>query len=85
MQILKPKIIVALGTTAARSVLDRLPVISKERGSVLEELPTGELVLLSWHPSAILRSYGSGQAEKMKKELIEDLRLAAKTLKKLSK
>lgn len=82
-EILKPKIIIALGATAARSILDRQPVIGKERGKVLAELPSGERVILSWHPSAILRSYSSSQSDRMKKELITDLKLAMRTLKKL--
>lgn len=82
-EILKPKIIVALGATAARSILDRQPEIGKERGKILEELPSGERVILSWHPSAILRGYSGSQSDKMRKELITDLRLAAQALKKL--
>ncbi|MEK2645736.1 UdgX family uracil-DNA binding protein [Bdellovibrio sp. BCCA] len=83
--VLKPKIIVAMGATAARSVLDRIPTLGKERGKIIKELPSGELVILSWHPSAILRNYRSDQADKMKKELISDLKLAVKTLKELKK
>lgn len=83
MEMLKPKIILALGLTAARSVLNRPAVLNKERGTVLKELPSGEAVILSWHPSAILRSYDSEKAEKMKQQLIDDLKLAVKTLKKL--
>lgn len=78
LDVIKPKIIVALGLTAAKSVLNRAVVISKERGQTLDELESGAKVIISWHPSAILRSISREQSAKMRDELIKDLKLAEK-------
>ncbi|MBO9666044.1 MAG: UdgX family uracil-DNA binding protein [Bdellovibrio sp.] len=78
LAVVRPKIIVALGLTAARSVLGRTLVISKERGEILDELEGGARVIISWHPSAILRSISREQSAKMRQELVKDLKLAKK-------
>lgn len=73
----KPRVIIALGVTAATAVLGRLPKISEERGRVITNLKCAPVVIVSWHPSAILRS-SPDQADKMRRELIQDLALAKK-------
>jgi uracil-DNA glycosylase len=54
--ILKPQIIVALGATAAASVFGRPVKISAERSSFLISQFEDCKMIVSWHPSAILRS-----------------------------
>ena len=73
----RPKIIVALGTTAATAVLGRLPKISAERGKLITGLKIAPVVILSWHPSAILRSSLPAEAELRLQQLTDDLRIAA--------
>ncbi len=74
----KPDIIVALGITAATSVLGRLPKIGSERGKIIKDNPYAKSVIISWHPAAILRSFNQEELDQRLRDLVEDLKLAAK-------
>jgi DNA polymerase len=52
--LVKPKLIVALGATAARSVFDRVLTVGKVRGKVMG-VPDGGEGLVTIHPSYLLR------------------------------
>src|SRR3954471_3523960 len=52
--IVKPQLIVALGATAARSLMGRIVTITKLRGEALA-LGDGAQLLVTIHPSALLR------------------------------
>jgi DNA polymerase len=52
--LVKPKLIVALGATAARSVFERVLTIGKVRGKVMP-VPDGGEGLVTIHPSYLLR------------------------------
>jgi DNA polymerase len=67
-----PAGIVALGTTAARSVLGRTTPIAKNRGVALES--AGRPVFVTYHPSAVLRA--DDAAAEIRAALVEDLRAA---------
>ncbi|MEJ8851974.1 UdgX family uracil-DNA binding protein [Variovorax rhizosphaerae] len=58
----KPQALVALGATAARALLGRPVAVMKERGQ-WHEGPRGERVLVTLHPSALLRGDPSQQDE----------------------
>ena len=53
--IVKPRLTVALGATAARSLLGRTVTISQERGRAIELPQAGGLVWITVHPSYLLR------------------------------
>jgi DNA polymerase len=53
-ELVKPKLMVALGATAARSVFERVITINKVRGEILP-LPNGGSALVTIHPSYLLR------------------------------
>lgn len=72
----QPKLVVALGATAARSVMNRTVVLARERGSPVN-LPEGCKGLVTIHPSAILRMPDEESREKALRLLTEDLRKAA--------
>ncbi|MBT2336815.1 UdgX family uracil-DNA binding protein [Variovorax paradoxus] len=55
MELVQPRAYVALGATAARALLGRPVAVMKERGRWLEEAATGRRVLVTLHPSALLR------------------------------
>ncbi|WP_413570517.1 UdgX family uracil-DNA binding protein [Bdellovibrio sp. HCB117] len=78
----KPKVIVALGATAATSVLQRVPRIGSERGKAIKDIELADYIILSWHPSAILRSIDREDAEVKRADLVSDLKLAKKLLSK---
>jgi uracil-DNA glycosylase len=69
----RPAVAVALGTTAARSLLGRPVTIAKTRGQVLQD--NDPPVVVTIHPSAILRAEGADRRA-MTVGLRDDLRLA---------
>jgi DNA polymerase len=78
IELIMPKIIIALGATAAQTLLEIHSSIGKIRGKVMAG-PHGVLVLPTWHPSYILRMGGIGNKTRQKraaKEFIADLTMA---------
>ena len=81
--VVDPAIVVALGATAARSILGRTVRIGEVRGRVLppdaaaaaSRLPAPVLVTI--HPSALLRITDAAEREAAFAGLVEDLRTAA--------
>lgn len=73
---INPKIIIALGATAATALLGRLPKITAERGKLLSVPSLSAPVILSWHPAAILRSPNPEMEAERRQQLTADLQLA---------
>lgn len=71
----KPEIIIALGATAATAVLGRLPKISDERGKLFKMNDKTKIVI-SWHPSAILRTRDESEQKTRHQQLTADIQLA---------
>ena len=76
IQKVKPTVIVALGVTAGTALWGRLVQIQKERGHWHTQSPFAPFQILSWHPSAILRSFTEEERQIRYQELKEDLRKA---------
>jgi DNA polymerase len=76
---IKPDLVLALGATAARSVFGEAVPVLKNRGRIFSaqeaELESGPDVLLTVHPSALLRMPESEQAAAYD-EFVRDLKLA---------
>jgi DNA polymerase len=72
---------VALGATAARSVTGRPLTIGKVRGSVLS-LVDGSQVVVTIHPSALLRMEDEETKAAEYRRFVQDLRLCSKALAK---
>ena len=73
-----PRAVVLMGATAAQSLLGREVRVTRDRGRYTQDglAPLAEVVVVTIHPSAILR----GEPDEREAELaafIEDLRLAA--------
>lgn len=77
--LLKPEMTVALGATAARSLLGRTVTISRERGRAIE-LPEGGLGWITIHPSFLLRMPDRERAADEYAAFVEDLKGVAKVL-----
>jgi len=77
--IVKPTVIVALGATAARSVLGRQATIGKVRGQALL-LDDGTKAFVTLHPSALLRIRDEADKRRAYRSFVDDLRLALKGL-----
>ncbi len=76
IQAVRPTLIVALGATAAHSLLGPSFGLMANRGRVIEAAPP---VLATIHPSAILRAPDSRHRHSAMRDFIDDLRTASKT------
>jgi uracil-DNA glycosylase len=77
--IVRPRVIVALGATAARGVLGRTVKIGSVRGEVLFAGEDGQ-VIVTIHPSYLLRLQDDEAKEREYKGFVADLRKCAKLL-----
>jgi len=75
--IVKPELIVALGATGARAVMGRAVTISKQRGEALS-LDDGTRVVITVHPSALLRTQDDDERHAAYAAFVKDLRVVAK-------
>jgi DNA polymerase len=80
-RIVKPKLIVALGVTAARSLLGRTITIGRVRGDILTS-PDGDQVAVTVHPSALLRIEEHDDRAREYARFVADLRECARFLQK---
>jgi DNA polymerase len=82
--VVRPEVIVCLGATAGRAVLGRDVTIGRERGRELDSSPGlgggSARVLLTTHPSAVLRLRGKDTYQEAFDRLVDDLRAAAALL-----
>ena len=69
---IKPAVTVALGATAARSLLGKVVTISKERGRAIA-LPDGSELWITVHPSFLLRIEDRAAAEAEFERFVGDL------------
>ncbi|GGE08229.1 uracil-DNA glycosylase [Polymorphobacter glacialis] len=72
----KPKVIVALGATAARGITGKAVTISKERGRAILQ-PDGSELWITVHPSYLLRIEDPAVAAEERRKFVDDLRAAA--------
>ena len=77
--IVRPAIIVALGATAARSLLRRPITIGQVRGRAMT-LDDGTSVLVTIHPSALLRIQDDVDKKMAYRAFVRDLRQAAASI-----
>lgn len=77
----KPALIVAMGATAAHSVFGKATPINKTRGRIIE-LDDATRVLVTVHPSSLLRLPDAEAKTREYVRFVEDLRLVAAHLKK---
>ena len=76
LEAVKPRLIVALGATAAKALLGPRFRITQDRGQVQrrEGLPD---VLATYHPSFLLRVKDRPEGEEIHRQFVHDLRIAA--------
>src|SRR6266545_7380719 len=75
-QIVKPEVVVALGATAARSLAGRAVTIAKVRGAPID-LNDGARLVVTIHPSALLRIEDEADKRAKYREFVKDLKAAA--------
>jgi uracil-DNA glycosylase len=80
IRVVRPRIIVCLGATAARTLMGPGFRITKQRG-ILWASEWCESLVATHHPSAVLRTPQSEQRHRMRHELAADLSMAVAALK----
>jgi uracil-DNA glycosylase family protein len=80
---IKPALVVAMGATAAQSVFGKITPINKSRGRLID-LDEGMQALVTVHPSYLLRLPDADAKAREYERFVEDLKIAAGVLKKLS-
>jgi DNA polymerase len=76
--IMKPKLIVAMGATAAQGVFGKAMAIGKNRGRILA-LDDGAKAMITVHPSYLLRVFDVDKEREFAK-FVADLKLATKVV-----
>jgi len=76
----QPDLVVAMGATAAQSVLGKITPINKNRGRMITS-EDGVHVLVTVHPSYLLRLPDEDAKAREYRRFVEDLELAARLLK----
>jgi uracil-DNA glycosylase len=81
LAVLQPKVLVPLGATAAQALLGRQFRVTKQRGVPIES-DLAPYVVATVHPSSILRQETDEEREAAMRDLIADLKVVAKLLRK---
>jgi DNA polymerase len=77
LALVRPRVVVALGNTAARALRAPRGPLAALRGRV-HATPLAARLVATWHPAAPLRAADAGGAERMRRELAADLAFAAR-------
>lgn len=80
VSLIRPDVLVLLGGTAAASVLGAGARVTALRGKVLKDVRQAPCVIVTLHPSAVLRAVSSESGQRLRAELVHDLTRARITL-----
>lgn len=79
LEAIQPRVLVCLGATAARAVFGKITKISEHRGELLESELSSRIVV-TVHPSSILRIEDSDSRQLAMRHFVADLRTARRAL-----
>ncbi len=82
--VVRPRVLVCLGATAAQALLGRTFRVTRQRGELLTGYPMAPFVMATVHPSSILRAPDSETRHVETTRFIEDLRKAAEAMRSRS-
>ena len=82
IEAVKPQMIVALGATAAGTLLGSAAKVTRDRGTYFEST-LAPLVTLTVHPSSILRAPDSAARKLARAEFVKDLKSIARKLERI--
>ncbi|MBV9862612.1 MAG: UdgX family uracil-DNA binding protein [Alphaproteobacteria bacterium] len=74
-----PRVIVALGATAAQALFGKSFRVTRDRGRFIDS-PLAPRALATWHPSALLRAPEEETRRQETQRFVDDLRLAASAI-----
>jgi DNA polymerase len=81
---IKPDLVVAMGATAAQSVFGKITPINKNRGRLID-LDDGTKVLVTVHPSYLLRLPDEDAKAREYERFVDDLKIVAARMKKTAR
>jgi DNA polymerase len=81
LRVVRPKILVCLGSTAAQSLLGRDFSVTRQRGQLVAS-PLAPLVMATVHPSSILRAPDQNARHQQMQAFVNDLRIVAQLARK---
>jgi uracil-DNA glycosylase len=79
LALVRPQVLVCLGATAAQALIGRHVRVTKDRGRPLDS-PLADCVLVTVHPSSILRSRDDAERHAAYRAFVEDLEQVAAAL-----
>jgi uracil-DNA glycosylase family protein len=80
LAVVKPKVLVALGATAAQALLGRSFRVTKQRGEAIAGTGLADHVVATVHPSSILRQETEEDRREAMEALVDDLKVVAALL-----
>jgi uracil-DNA glycosylase len=80
LAVVRPRVLVLLGSTAAQALLGRGFKVTRERGKVLTDTLVADYVVATVHPSSVLRIEDPRERADARRLLAADLRAAASLL-----
>src|SRR5437870_13645411 len=80
IELVKPRVIVCLGATAAQTLLGRQFKVTAHRGEFVPS-PLAPVVLATVHPSSLLRAPDADTRHRETKRFVDDLKMVARKLK----
>jgi len=80
VELVAPAVVVAMGATAARAVFGRATAIGENRGHVLESALLSPPIVVTAHPSSVLRQRDQAARRTALEALTSDLRFASSVI-----
>jgi uracil-DNA glycosylase family protein len=81
IELVRPEVLVLLGATAAQAIIRPQVRVTVDHGRLLEpERPGGPRMLVTFHPSSVLRARSAEERERLRTTLVADLGTAAQAL-----
>ena len=81
LRVVKPQILVCLGSTAAQALLGRTFSVTRQRGQLIPS-PLAPFVMATVHPSSILRAPDENARHQQMQAFINDLKIVAELARK---
>ncbi|HVE12114.1 MAG TPA: UdgX family uracil-DNA binding protein [Elusimicrobiota bacterium] len=75
LELVRPRLVVCLGATAAQALLGRAFRVTEQRGRILP-WKNGRRILATVHPSSILRAPDADERQRQREHFVADLRAA---------
>jgi DNA polymerase len=73
LEVLRPRVLVCLGATAAKALLGRDFRVSRQRGQLIEDSTLAPTVTATVHPSSVLRAQDEAARRMQYEEFVADL------------